>query len=43
MSVAPLRMLSGAERDAVAEQGHALASFLSGDDGGRIRIGASPG
>ncbi|MEU4222519.1 DNA glycosylase AlkZ-like family protein, partial [Actinoplanes sp. NPDC026623] len=43
VSVVPLRALSDAERDAVAEQGHALASLLCDGDGPRVRIGASPG
>ncbi|MEU9888852.1 winged helix DNA-binding domain-containing protein [Sphaerisporangium sp. NPDC051011] len=40
--VTPLRRFSRADRAAVAEQGQALASFLSGDDGHRVRIAASP-
>jgi len=43
VAVAPLRRLSGAERDAVAEQGQALASFLSDDDSRRVRVGGYPG
>ncbi|WNV86079.1 winged helix DNA-binding domain-containing protein [Umezawaea sp. Da 62-37] len=41
--VTPLRGLSGAERDAVAEQGQALASFLSDGDSDRVRIDAPSG
>ncbi|MFD5625839.1 winged helix DNA-binding domain-containing protein [Streptomyces sp. NPDC127072] len=50
--VTPLRGLSRAERDAVTEEGHGLACFLSDDDSGsnnghagdsdRVRISASP-
>ncbi|MEU7905484.1 winged helix DNA-binding domain-containing protein [Actinoplanes sp. NPDC049118] len=43
VTVAPLRDFSRAERTAVAEQGEALAAFLSDDDSRRVRIGASPG
>ncbi len=42
VSVTPLRHLSPADRAAVAEQGRALASFLSDDDSHRVRIAASP-
>ncbi|MEG8275002.1 winged helix DNA-binding domain-containing protein [Streptomyces sp. AHA2] len=51
VQVTPLRGLSRAERDAVTEEGHALAGFLradpdapggSGDGRGRVRIAASP-
>ncbi|PZG13956.1 winged helix DNA-binding domain-containing protein [Nonomuraea aridisoli] len=41
--VDPLRRLSRADGDAVAEEGRALASFLSDGDGDRVRINASPG
>ncbi|GID92167.1 hypothetical protein Adi01nite_15790 [Amorphoplanes digitatis] len=43
VTVAPLRGLSRAERDGVAEQGQALAALLSDDDSRRVRIDASPG
>jgi len=39
VTVAPLRRLSRADRTAVAEQGRALASFLSDDESHRVRIG----
>jgi hypothetical protein len=39
--VTPLRRFSRAERTAVAEEGRALASFLSGG-GSRVRVAASP-
>ncbi|HYH29795.1 MAG TPA: winged helix DNA-binding domain-containing protein [Pseudonocardia sp.] len=39
--VTPLRRLSRADRAAVAEEGRELASFLSDDDGHRVRIAAS--
>ncbi|GAA5082467.1 hypothetical protein HNP84_009923 [Thermocatellispora tengchongensis] len=41
--VTPLRRFSRAERTAVAEQGQALASFLSDDESRRVQIAASPG
>ncbi|MFI7618382.1 winged helix DNA-binding domain-containing protein [Nonomuraea terrae] len=41
--VTPLRRFARGDRDAVAEQGRALASFLSDGDGDRVRITASPG
>ncbi|WP_405149029.1 winged helix DNA-binding domain-containing protein [Sphaerisporangium sp. NBC_01403] len=40
--VTPLRRFSRADRTTVAEQGRALASFLSGNDSHRVRIAASP-
>ncbi|MGN9781183.1 winged helix DNA-binding domain-containing protein [Nonomuraea sp. ZG12] len=40
VTVAPLRAFSRTDRDAVAEQGRALASFLSDGDGHRVRIAA---
>jgi hypothetical protein len=40
--VTPLRRLSQADRTAVAEQGGALASFLSDDDSRRVQIAAPP-
>lgn len=40
--VTPLRRFSPAERTAVAEEGQALASFLSDNDSTRVRI-AEPG
>ncbi|MEH0971682.1 winged helix DNA-binding domain-containing protein [Micromonospora sp. CPCC 205546] len=41
VTVTPLRRLSRAERAAVTGQGRSLASFLSDDAGGRVRIAAS--
>ncbi|MET8149682.1 winged helix DNA-binding domain-containing protein [Actinoplanes sp. NPDC049668] len=41
VTVAPLRELSPAERDGVAEEGEELASFLSEGDSRRVRIVAS--
>ncbi|MFD1541613.1 winged helix DNA-binding domain-containing protein [Nonomuraea guangzhouensis] len=41
--VTPLRLFSRADRTAVAEQGQALASFLSDDDSDRVRIVTSAG
>lgn len=41
--VTPLRRLARADRTAVAEQGQALASFLSDEDSDRVRIAASSG
>ncbi|MGX6604262.1 winged helix DNA-binding domain-containing protein [Micromonosporaceae bacterium Da 78-11] len=40
--VTPLHSFSRADRDAVAEQGQALASFLSDNDHHQVRIVASP-
>ncbi|MEU1881146.1 winged helix DNA-binding domain-containing protein [Streptosporangium sp. NPDC020072] len=40
--VSPLRRLSRAERDSVAEQGQALASFLSDGDSRRVEFAAVP-
>ncbi|MFG1946301.1 winged helix DNA-binding domain-containing protein [Nonomuraea sp. NPDC048826] len=40
--VVPLRRFTRADRAAVAEQGAALASFLSGGESHRVRITASP-
>jgi hypothetical protein len=42
VTVTPLRRFSRADRGAVAEQGRALASFLSDDDSHRVQIAASP-
>ncbi|GGW46708.1 winged helix DNA-binding domain-containing protein [Streptomyces griseoloalbus] len=42
VSVTPLHRFSRADRDAVAEEGRALASFLSDGAGGRVRIAVSP-
>ncbi|MEU0387709.1 winged helix DNA-binding domain-containing protein [Streptomyces chartreusis] len=36
--VTPLRRFSRADRESVAEEGRALASFLSGDESDRVRI-----
>jgi hypothetical protein len=41
--VTPLRRFSRADRTAVAEEGRALASFLSDNDSDRVRVAASPG
>ncbi|SPL88888.1 unnamed protein product [[Actinomadura] parvosata subsp. kistnae] len=38
VSVVPLRSFSRAEREAVAEEGRALASFLSDGDSDRVRL-----
>lgn len=38
----PLRRFSRADRTTVAEQGRALASFLSDNDSHRLQIAASP-
>ncbi|WP_327135078.1 winged helix DNA-binding domain-containing protein [Streptomyces sp. NBC_01343] len=38
VTVTPLRGLCAADRASVAEEGRALASFLSGDEGGRVRV-----
>lgn len=40
--VTPVRRFSRTDRTTVAEQGRALASFLSDDDSRRVRIAASP-
>ncbi|MER8003301.1 winged helix DNA-binding domain-containing protein [Streptomyces sp. NPDC095613] len=40
--VAPLRGFSRSERAAVAEEGRALASFLSEDDSDRVEVEAAP-
>ncbi|MGW2199266.1 DNA glycosylase AlkZ-like family protein, partial [Streptosporangium sp. NPDC001682] len=40
--VTPLRRFSRADRTTVAEQGRALASFLSDNDSRRVQIAASP-
>ncbi|MFF3846835.1 winged helix DNA-binding domain-containing protein [Streptomyces sp. NPDC002328] len=44
VTVTPLRRFSRADRDAVAEEGEALAAFLSGSDGEshRVRIADGP-
>jgi hypothetical protein len=42
VTVTPLRGFSRADRTAVAEEGRALASFLSDGDGHRVEIAASP-
>ncbi|MBC3840703.1 winged helix DNA-binding domain-containing protein [Streptacidiphilus sp. 4-A2] len=42
VNVTPLRRFSPTDRSTVAEQGQALASFLSDDESCRIRIAASP-
>ncbi|CAL9358508.1 winged helix DNA-binding domain-containing protein [Streptomyces griseomycini] len=42
VTVTPLRRFSRADRAAVAEEGRALASFLSDGDSRRVRIAASP-
>ncbi|XVV33326.1 DNA glycosylase AlkZ-like family protein [Streptomyces sp. CA-100214] len=42
VSVTPLRRLSRADRAEVAEEGRALAAFLSDGDGDRVRVGAAP-
>ncbi|WP_017545450.1 winged helix DNA-binding domain-containing protein [Nocardiopsis prasina] len=42
VAVTPLRTLSGADRDEVAEQGRLLALFLSDQDSDRVRVEASP-
>ncbi|PZG23422.1 hypothetical protein C1I98_36265, partial [Spongiactinospora gelatinilytica] len=43
VTVTPLRDLTRADRDAVAEQGRALASFLSDGDGERVQVTAPQG
>ncbi|MFJ4537149.1 winged helix DNA-binding domain-containing protein [Streptomyces tibetensis] len=40
--VTPLRRFSRSDRTGVAEEGRAMASFLSGDESDRVRIAASP-
>ncbi|GLZ39890.1 winged helix DNA-binding domain-containing protein [Actinokineospora sp. NBRC 105648] len=40
--VTPLRRFTRAERTAVTEEGHALASFLSENDSDRVKITANP-
>ncbi|MFD0254433.1 winged helix DNA-binding domain-containing protein [Streptomyces sp. NPDC127113] len=42
VSVTPLRRLSRTDRAEVAEEGRALAAFLSDGDGDRVRVGAAP-
>jgi hypothetical protein len=42
VTVTPLRRFSRADSSAVAEQGRALASFLSDNDSHRVQIAASP-
>ncbi|MFC4562407.1 winged helix DNA-binding domain-containing protein [Nocardiopsis mangrovi] len=42
VAVTPLYRLSRADRTAVAEEGRALASFLSDGGGDRVRVAASP-
>lgn len=42
VTVSPLRGLSRTERDAVTEQGQALAAFLSDNESDRVRVGSSP-
>ncbi len=41
--ISPLGRFTRADRTAVAEEGQALASFLSGDESDRVRIVAPPG
>jgi hypothetical protein len=41
--VTPLGRLSRADRTAVAEQGQAMAAFLSDDESQRVRVNPSPG
>ncbi|WP_433124786.1 winged helix DNA-binding domain-containing protein [Micromonospora sp. CA-240977] len=43
VTVDPLTNLSRADRAAVAEQGHALALFLSDNESDRVRVAPSPG
>ncbi|MFB6555247.1 winged helix DNA-binding domain-containing protein [Streptomyces sp. NPDC056405] len=43
VTATPLRGLSRADRTAVAEEGRALASFLSDGDSDRVRVAASTG
>ncbi|MGW5557741.1 winged helix DNA-binding domain-containing protein [Micromonospora sp. NPDC003944] len=42
VTVSPLRPLSRPERDAVAEQGQAVAAFLSDKESDRVRVDTSP-
>ncbi|GLZ46797.1 hypothetical protein Acsp06_29820 [Actinomycetospora sp. NBRC 106375] len=42
VTVTPLRRVTRAERTAVAEEGRALAAFLSDGAGHRVRVAASP-
>ncbi|WP_432118573.1 winged helix DNA-binding domain-containing protein [Streptomyces sp. bgisy032] len=42
VEVTPLRRFSRADRGAVAEEGRALASFLSAGESDRVRVAASP-
>ncbi len=42
MAVTPLGRLSRADRDAVAEEGRELASFLSGGQSHRVRVAEAP-
>ncbi|GAA2799467.1 hypothetical protein GCM10020219_083270 [Nonomuraea dietziae] len=42
VTVTPLRRFSRADRTTVAEQGRALAAFLSDSDGHRVEIAALP-
>jgi hypothetical protein len=42
VAVTPLRPFTEAEHVAVAEQGRQLASFISGDDNGRVAVAAVP-
>ncbi|MEU7721424.1 winged helix DNA-binding domain-containing protein [Streptomyces tibetensis] len=41
--VTPLRRFARSDRTGIAEEGRAMASFLSGDESDRVRIAASPG
>lgn len=43
VTVTPLRPLSRADRDAVADEGRELSSFLSDGESRRVRVAASPG
>lgn len=43
VAVTPLRRLTRAERDALAEEGRALASFLSGGESDRVRLAEPTG
>ncbi|MGV9284938.1 winged helix DNA-binding domain-containing protein [Streptomyces sp. NPDC003730] len=42
VTVTPLRRFTRAERAEVAEEGAALAAFLSDGEGGRVRVAAAP-
>ncbi|NEB84699.1 winged helix DNA-binding domain-containing protein, partial [Streptomyces anulatus] len=42
VTVEPLRAFSRADRDAVADQGRELASFLSDGESDRVRVAAAP-